>query len=376
MERAPTPPNGVPLVPATATPKRPYANGRTDGASSGRGSDRANPTAPTAPLRSGSRPRRPPSPIDIRSESPDLSSAYTATAPDRSSIPTPRTRPGTPSSQGQLPPPSALRPRPGRRPSNASSTVSSTMRSSAATASSQIPSIALPVSPSRSAFSSTPVEPSFSVPTPVSAIPIAPAPKSSRRANGAPVITSGSLDVPFASSSSASSSLAAPSPVSAYPHTPETARPRNLSSSPGMRPRQLSIGPDGPSNSQTRREPNSRVSFFDPANQAVLDRLLSGDITLQDYKEEGGEEGTEVGEETAQAMLTSVEEMLEGYEWASGDFMAGTPRGTTDQVEARLMDELMALEKVNPRRISHNMYADPTHLDRLTSIPSSNQTTE
>ena len=104
---------------------------------------------------------------------------------------------------------------------------------------------------------------------------------------------------------------------------------------------------DGPSSSQQRREPNARVSFFDPANQAVLDRLLSGDVVLQDDKEDGNEEGVEVGEETAQAMLTSVEEMLEGYEWASGDFMGGSGRGTTDQVEARLLDELMALEKVN-----------------------------
>ncbi|KAJ3532638.1 hypothetical protein NM688_g7392 [Phlebia brevispora] len=46
-------------------------------------------------------------------------------------------------------------------------------------------------------------------------------------------------------------------------------------------------------------------------------------------------------------MLTSVEEMLEGYEWASGDLLGGSGRGTTDQVEARLLDELMALEKAN-----------------------------
>lgn len=152
--------------------------------------------------------------------------------------------------------------------------------------------------------------------------------------------------MPFAASSSFSSSLGVPSPVSAYPNSPETPRPRNLSPSPSVRSRKYSAGTsEAPSTAQPRREPNARVSFFDPANQATLDRLLSGDVTLQDEKEDGEGEGTEVGEETAQAMLNSVEEMLEGYEWASGDLLGGG-RGTTDQLEARLLDELMALEKV------------------------------
>jgi exocyst complex component 1 len=53
-------------------------------------------------------------------------------------------------------------------------------------------------------------------------------------------------------------------------------------------------------------------------------------------------------EETAQATMTSVEEMLEGYEWASDDVIGRkTARGTADLIEARLLDELMALEKVS-----------------------------
>jgi hypothetical protein len=53
-------------------------------------------------------------------------------------------------------------------------------------------------------------------------------------------------------------------------------------------------------------------------------------------------------EETAQATMTSVEEMLEGYEWASDDVIGRkTARGTADLIEARLLDELMALEKVD-----------------------------
>lgn len=46
--------------------------------------------------------------------------------------------------------------------------------------------------------------------------------------------------------------------------------------------------------------------------------------------------------------MTSVEEMLEGYEWASDDVMGRkASRGTADLIEARLLDELMALEKVD-----------------------------
>ena len=45
-------------------------------------------------------------------------------------------------------------------------------------------------------------------------------------------------------------------------------------------------------------------------------------------------------------MLASVEEMLDGYELASGDLLGSSGRGSTEQVEARLLDELMALEKV------------------------------
>lgn len=101
---------------------------------------------------------------------------------------------------------------------------------------------------------------------------------------------------------------------------------------------------EGSASAPARRDPNARVSFFDPANQATLDRLLSGDMLLKDDFDEGAGEG-EVAEETAQAMLNSVEEMLEGYEWASGELFA-PGRETTDQIEARLLRELMALEKV------------------------------
>lgn len=83
------------------------------------------------------------------------------------------------------------------------------------------------------------------------------------------------------------------------------------------------------------------MSFFDPANQAALDRLISG----EEY--ETGEGDTEGDQEMAQATLASVEEMLEGYEWASDDIMSmRRARGPAEQIESRLLDELMALDKV------------------------------
>lgn len=163
--------------------------------------------------------------------------------------------------------------------------------------------------------------------------------------NGAGFAANGTSppDLAVASTSSYASSV----PSAYEPPSPETPRPQNLEPAPAGRTRKLSTTNDTPTSaqSQARREPNARISFFDPANQAVLDRLLSGDILQNDWDEDAGEE-IEVAEEAAQAMLTSVEEMLEGYEWASGDIISAAQRGTTDMVEARLLDELMALEKV------------------------------
>lgn len=74
---------------------------------------------------------------------------------------------------------------------------------------------------------------------------------------------------------------------------------------------------------------------------------------------DGEGEGVAAGEnqmESAEAMLDSMEEMLEGYEWASDDIMGRRTLTGAEQIEARLLDELMALEKV----LSHGL----VHLDR------------
>ncbi|KAG8905579.1 hypothetical protein FRB99_008637 [Tulasnella sp. 403] len=92
-----------------------------------------------------------------------------------------------------------------------------------------------------------------------------------------------------------------------------------------------------------KRDPNARISFFDPANQAMADRLLFG-------SSEGL--GGMGDDDPAEATLANVEEMLEGIEWGfAGGYGTGASkkgrRGAADMIEARLLDELMALEKAN-----------------------------
>ncbi|KAJ7630772.1 exocyst complex component sec3 subunit [Roridomyces roridus] len=87
----------------------------------------------------------------------------------------------------------------------------------------------------------------------------------------------------------------------------------------------------------SRRDQNARVSFFDPGNQVALDRLITGPSNDPDGEEE-----------TVQAMMSNVEEMIEGYEWAIDDVIGRkSSSGAADLIEARLVDELMALDKAN-----------------------------
>lgn len=89
-----------------------------------------------------------------------------------------------------------------------------------------------------------------------------------------------------------------------------------------------------------RKDHSTRISYFDPSNQAAVDRLIVGAA-------EAGLDG-ESEEENAQATLANVEEMIEGYEWASEDAISRkVTKGAVDLIEARLHNELMALEKVS-----------------------------
>ncbi|KAN0100480.1 Exocyst complex component Sec3 domain containing protein [Tylopilus felleus] len=202
-------------------------------------------------------------------------------------------RPPSPSHQSNVP--SALRPRIGRRPSIG------TPPPSAAGAAIAIPSSLMPsrthaVSPRPSLPGHTPAKPSFDL-------------------------------------------LRASTPSSA--HLTEIRHPAHSEPpASAYKPPSRTVTPKPPENPQMRREHNNRVSFFDPANQAALDRLVAGDW--------GSEEDAEGAEVTAEATMISVEEMLEGYDWASDDvFGRRSAKGAADLVEARLLDELMALDKAN-----------------------------
>ena len=110
-----------------------------------------------------------------------------------------------------------------------------------------------------------------------------------------------------------------------------------------MTPRSLARQRDNPLTPldvvANRRDHNARISYFDPSNQATLDRLIA-DAPETEIDGEGEEEN-------AQATLANVEEMIEGYEWASEDAIGRKmAKGAVDLIEARLLDELMALEKV------------------------------
>ncbi|KZO92801.1 hypothetical protein CALVIDRAFT_567098 [Calocera viscosa TUFC12733] len=109
-------------------------------------------------------------------------------------------------------------------------------------------------------------------------------------------------------------------------------------------------GTRGPSPAPQAQEPPalrketsvSRISVFDPANQASLERLLSMDVL-----EDG--EGL-LPKEDGEATLANVEELLDGYDWTlppTSSGMEGKKGGAADMMEARLMDELLALEKAN-----------------------------
>ncbi|CCA67704.1 related to Exocyst complex component Sec3 [Serendipita indica DSM 11827] len=87
----------------------------------------------------------------------------------------------------------------------------------------------------------------------------------------------------------------------------------------------------------TKKDPYARISFYDPANQATVDRLLS-------IEDRG------VGEEESnEATMANIEEMLDGYEWASAGSTGSwdDPKGAADQIEARLLKELSALDAAN-----------------------------
>ncbi|KAI0756800.1 exocyst complex component Sec3-domain-containing protein [Daedaleopsis nitida] len=314
MERAPTPTNGVPLPPTT--PRRAAVNGYNEASPSytngrtGRTSAISDTSSPL-PRASSRRPR---------ADSPDFSKPPSTAVPERAATPV-RNRPSTPS-RDPMPPPSALRPRHGRLPSNADTA----SRTSAATTSSQAASLLYP-----SSVTSVHPEPQHA----------------DTRMNGNGP-TRSSFDIPARSASPASSVIPpqSPRPTNSVSSDSMMYSASSITPTPSARPQNTTVG-TADSRPAPRRE-NTRVSFFDPTNQATLNRVLSGDAMLHEEVDGDGDGAGEVEDESAQATLESVEEMLEGYEWASGDIVGRRAlTGTAEQIEARLLDELMALDKAN-----------------------------
>ncbi|KDQ19898.1 hypothetical protein BOTBODRAFT_27319 [Botryobasidium botryosum FD-172 SS1] len=97
-----------------------------------------------------------------------------------------------------------------------------------------------------------------------------------------------------------------------------------------------------PTSAYPRGDPTARVSFFDPGNQSALDRLLAQDTNQLSP-------GTD--DDLGADAMAYVEDMLESLEWGdlsgNGQAKQRMARGAADQIEARLLDELTALEKAN-----------------------------
>jgi hypothetical protein len=127
---------------------------------------------------------------------------------------------------------------------------------------------------------------------------------------------------------------------------------------------------------------NARISFFDPPNQVLLDRLLATDSAIVAGSGAGGGDNED---ESVRATLTNVEEMLDGFEWSTEDIFGTSGRGglglgaglagtgSAEQIEARLLDELMALEKVG-FHVKHPFLLFNWCFRRRTSTRSSSRT--
>ncbi|THH10168.1 hypothetical protein EW145_g1521 [Phellinidium pouzarii] len=128
-----------------------------------------------------------------------------------------------------------------------------------------------------------------------------------------------------------------------------------------MRITKLGVPPPLGSAHSSRRDPNARISFFDHANKALLDRLLfSSDVSTRgadktegtgEHEVDEGDEGVE-GEweeegDSAVATLANIEEMLEGYEWIGDGISSRVRKGPAEHIESRLLDELILFERAN-----------------------------
>ncbi|EPT01488.1 hypothetical protein FOMPIDRAFT_1120199 [Fomitopsis schrenkii] len=329
MERAPTPTNGTPLPPVS--PKRPAQTDRSNGHTRTTSHSEHFDEFPLPVHQTPSKLRRPATPAQSEISESIIARPPPALPADRPVTPSSsRARPGTPSSQTSVIP-AALRPGGhARRTSNVNSSSSAT---SSMLAVSAVPAAAAAAAAAAATYRS--------------ATPPAMNGAAKRTAQTPPIsipakYSSGSLRIPDGTPSSQ------PSPLSTYPSTPDNIPVPLPEQALPLRKKPSRAPTMDPDTGQLRREQNARVSFYDPANQATLNQLLSGDVIMYEPLDGEAESNRAMEDTTAQATLDSMEEMLEGYEWATDDIMGRrSMTGAADRMEARLLDELMALDKAN-----------------------------
>ncbi|KAL5533999.1 hypothetical protein ACEPAG_459 [Sanghuangporus baumii] len=193
-------------------------------------------------------------------------------------------------------------------------------------------------------------------------------PSISSTAGGGATSSTTSVAMSLSSAASSTGSLISSLPTSEFARSGSSNGPR-LRSNPAT-PRAGSPAPSTSSRRSQRdrattpttepppgkRDANARISFFDPANQALLDRLLfaaeatppSSAANVNPEIGEGEDDDAWEGEgDTAAATLSNIEEMLEGYEWLGDGLPSRSRRGPADAIESRLLDELGLLERAN-----------------------------
>jgi len=105
-------------------------------------------------------------------------------------------------------------------------------------------------------------------------------------------------------------------------------------------------------NGVTRKITQRRASFHPPPLNTAFSREVL--LTSRTGALPGAVGMTvEDDQEGPDAIMNSVEDMLESFDWTvtNGEFDNGRKKGSADAIESRLLDELSALDSVSDHRI-------------------------
>lgn len=121
-----------------------------------------------------------------------------------------------------------------------------------------------------------------------------------------------------------------------------------------LSPNPLSAGSS--ESGREHRRPQRRASFHPPPLETAFSREVL--LTSRTGLLPGAGLTVDDGDSKEDAIMASVEEMLEGFDWTAPSMSGegGTKKSGADAIEGRLLDELAALDSVSPG------------LERLTSI--------